>query len=72
MKALILAGGKGTRFLEETKVRPKPMIEINNKLVGINTHLTNKIVFESLTKKEIKSLIQSFPKMVKNNLQFLS
>ena len=31
MKALILAGGKGTRFLEETKVRPKPMIEINNK-----------------------------------------
>ena len=30
MKALILAGGKGTRFLEETKVRPKPMIEINN------------------------------------------
>ncbi len=32
------------------------MIEINNKLVGINTHLTNKIVFESLTKKKIKSL----------------
>lgn len=31
MKALILAGGKGSRFLEETKVRPKPMIEINNK-----------------------------------------
>jgi len=31
MKAVILAGGKGTRFLEETKVRPKPMIEINNK-----------------------------------------
>ena len=31
MKALILAGGKGSRFLEETKLRPKPMIEINNK-----------------------------------------
>tara|TARA_B100000575_G_C23133456_1_gene657910 strand:- start:2432 stop:3163 length:732 start_codon:yes stop_codon:yes gene_type:complete len=31
MKALILAGGKGTRFLEETNLRPKPMIEINGK-----------------------------------------
>ena len=31
MKALILAGGKGTRFLEETNTRPKPMIEINGK-----------------------------------------
>ncbi len=31
MKAFILAGGKGTRFMEETNVRPKPMIEINGK-----------------------------------------
>ena len=31
MKAFILAGGKGTRFLEETNVRPKPMIEIDGK-----------------------------------------
>lgn len=30
MKALILAGGKGTRFMEETETKPKPMIEINN------------------------------------------
>jgi glucose-1-phosphate cytidylyltransferase len=28
MKAVILAGGFGTRFSEETAVRPKPMIEI--------------------------------------------
>ncbi len=31
MKAVILAGGMGTRFSEETQVRPKPMIEIGNK-----------------------------------------
>lgn len=28
MKAVLLAGGLGTRFAEETSVRPKPMIEI--------------------------------------------
>ncbi|WP_315704762.1 MULTISPECIES: glucose-1-phosphate cytidylyltransferase [unclassified Bradyrhizobium] len=28
MRAVILAGGLGTRFAEETDVRPKPMIEI--------------------------------------------
>jgi glucose-1-phosphate cytidylyltransferase len=31
MKAVILAGGLGTRFSEETSVRPKPMIEIGGK-----------------------------------------
>lgn len=31
MKAVILAGGLGTRFSEETTVRPKPMIEIGGK-----------------------------------------
>jgi glucose-1-phosphate cytidylyltransferase len=30
MKAVILAGGMGTRLSEETDVRPKPMIEIGN------------------------------------------
>ena len=34
------------------------MITINEKLVGINTHLTNKIVLEALKKKKIKSLIR--------------
>ena len=28
MKAVILAGGKGTRISEESKMRPKPMVEI--------------------------------------------
>tara|TARA_Y100000590_G_scaffold466049_1_gene640157 strand:- start:1713 stop:2405 length:693 start_codon:yes stop_codon:yes gene_type:complete len=32
------------------------IISINRKLVGINTHLTNKIILESLIKKKIKSL----------------
>ncbi|MBK6004593.1 glucose-1-phosphate cytidylyltransferase [Ramlibacter ginsenosidimutans] len=31
MKAVILAGGLGTRISEETTVRPKPMIEIGGK-----------------------------------------
>lgn len=28
MKAVILAGGRGTRLSEETALRPKPMVEI--------------------------------------------
>jgi glucose-1-phosphate cytidylyltransferase len=31
MKAVILAGGLGTRISEETNIRPKPMIEIGGK-----------------------------------------
>ena len=30
-KAVILAGGKGTRLAEETELRPKPMVEIGGK-----------------------------------------
>jgi len=33
MKAVILAGGLGTRIAEETSTRPKPMIEIGGKPV---------------------------------------
>lgn len=33
MKAIVLAGGLGTRISEETAVRPKPMIEIGGKPV---------------------------------------
>ncbi|MBT5943692.1 MAG: glucose-1-phosphate cytidylyltransferase [Rhodospirillaceae bacterium] len=31
MKAVILAGGRGTRLAEETELRPKPMIEIGGR-----------------------------------------
>jgi glucose-1-phosphate cytidylyltransferase len=31
MKAVILAGGRGTRLSEETQLRPKPMIEIGGR-----------------------------------------
>ena len=31
MKAVILAGGRGTRISEETEVLPKPMVEIGGK-----------------------------------------
>ena len=31
MKAVILAGGFGTRISEETHLKPKPMIEIGGK-----------------------------------------
>ena len=31
MKAVILAGGFGTRLSEETSVKPKPMVEIGGK-----------------------------------------
>ena len=33
------------------------IIEVNKKKVGINTHLTNKIILESLIDKKIKSLV---------------
>ena len=31
MKVVILCGGKGTRLSEETKFRPKPLVEIGEK-----------------------------------------
>jgi glucose-1-phosphate cytidylyltransferase len=33
MKAVILAGGFGTRLSEETSVRPKPMVEIGGRRI---------------------------------------
>ena len=34
------------------------IIEVNNKFVGVNTHLTNKIVLEALKEKKINKLIK--------------
>ncbi len=34
------------------------IINVNNNMVGINTHITNKIVLEALLKKKIKNLIK--------------
>ena len=31
MKVVILCGGKGTRFREQTELRPKPMIELGGR-----------------------------------------
>ena len=41
MKALILAGGMGTRISEETSVRPKPMIEIGGRPIRIEGDKTS-------------------------------
>jgi len=30
LKCVILAGGVGSRLFEETKVKPKPLVEIGN------------------------------------------
>lgn len=32
MKAVILAGGRGTRIEEETSLKPKPLIEVGENL----------------------------------------
>ena len=50
MKAVILAGGLGTRISEETSLKPKPMVEIGGKPVlwhimkGYSTHGVNDFV----------------------------
>ena len=44
------------------------IVIINKKLVGVNTHSTNKIILESLKKKKIKSLVKIFN--IKNEVKF--
>lgn len=43
MKAIILAGGFGTRISEESHLKPKPMIEIGG--MPILWHIMNKCLF---------------------------
>ncbi len=50
MKAVILAGGLGTRLSEETTLKPKPMVEIGNKPIiwhimkMLSTHGVNEFI----------------------------
>ena len=39
MKAVILCGGLGSRLAEETKIKPKPMVQIGN--LPILIHIMN-------------------------------
>jgi glucose-1-phosphate cytidylyltransferase len=50
MKALILAGGMGTRLREETEFKPKPMVEIGGK--PIIWH-----IIRNLSQNEIKDVV---------------
>ncbi len=47
MKAVILAGGLGTRLREETEFRPKPMVEIGGK--PILWHIMKVFAFHGIT-----------------------
>ena len=38
MKAVLLAGGLGTRLKEETVIRPKPMVEIGGRADPVAYH----------------------------------
>ena len=55
MKAVILAGGLGTRISEESHLRPKPMIEIGGKpilwhiLKIYSSHGINELLLNILT-----------------------
>ena len=58
MKAVILAGGMGTRISEETSVRPKPMVEIGGKPIlwhimkMYSSHGINEFIICSLLKNK--------------------
>ena len=45
MKAVILAGGLGTRISEESHLKPKPMIEIGGKLAACDCVIDVKLCF---------------------------
>lgn len=47
MKAVILAGGQGTRLAEETSVRPKPMVEIGGR--PILWHIMSLYAYHGIT-----------------------
>jgi glucose-1-phosphate cytidylyltransferase len=67
MKCVILAGGKGTRLTEETKVKPKPLVKIGGKPIiwhimkiysyyGINKFIICLGYKGNVLKKELKRI----------------
>ena len=71
MKAIILAGGLGSRLSEETVLRPKPMVEIGGKPILwhiMNIYAThgvfNKFIIALGYKAEfIKEYLSQFPRV---------
>jgi glucose-1-phosphate cytidylyltransferase len=68
IKAVILAGGKGTRIAEETAVRPKPMVEIGGRPIlwhimkGYSHHGVNDFVICcGYLGQKIKEYFLSYP-----------
>ncbi len=67
MNVVILAGGRGTRFAEETDIRPKPMIEIGGMPILLHVMkiygkhgLTNFIIASGYKNWMIKDYFQNF------------
>ena len=48
MKAVILAGGRGTRISEESQARPKPMVEIGGRPVLWQSRLHDQGILREL------------------------
>ncbi len=62
MKAVILAGGFGTRLSEEAQLKPKPMVEIGDK--PILWHIMN--IFSTHGVQEFVVALGYKPEIVKN------
>ena len=65
MNAFILAGGKGTRFREETVLKPKPMIELNGTPMAV--HIINHYMYYGI--KEFTILAGTKIDFIKNYFQ---
>ena len=81
MKAVILAGGYGTRLAEETKIKPKPLVKIGNKPIiwhllkiysfyGINEFIICLGYKGYLLKKELNKLNSKKPTVNFSFIQF--
>ena len=53
MKAVILAGGLGTRISEESALRPKPMIEIGGIIRRLDVAADNTIMSEQVAEARV-------------------